>query len=72
MIAEAFTRRLRRPVTLAELGMGDSAPDLLNDVDPHGGTIAGSRTHAVARLAALCAMDADPARRCLCSSPSTL
>ncbi|MEU0189891.1 hypothetical protein ABZ250_08550 [Streptomyces afghaniensis] len=62
LIAEAFTRRLRRPVALTELGMGDSAPDVLNDV-PYGGAIAERTTHAVVYLAALCGMDADPARQ---------
>ncbi|WP_033320217.1 hypothetical protein [Streptomyces yerevanensis] len=63
LIAEAFTRRLRRPVPLVELGMGDSAPDILDAVDPYGGAIAERETSAVARLAVLCGMDADPARR---------
>lgn len=63
LIAEAFTRRLRRPVSLSELGMtGESVPRLPSLSPPVPGPD-GERGDAVGELAALCAADADPGRR---------
>ncbi|MET9295916.1 hypothetical protein [Streptomyces sp. NPDC003077] len=61
VLAEALTRRLGRPVTLADLGMADRAahPPGTGPPDP----AAGREPHALARLLTLCEMDADPARR---------
>lgn len=56
LVAEAFARRLGRPVAPADLGMGPSGP-VLGD----GG--ADSRGGAVDGLARLCGIDADPVRR---------
>ncbi|KAA6212390.1 hypothetical protein CP973_23580 [Streptomyces albofaciens JCM 4342] len=66
LIAEAFARKLRRPVPLGALGMGKSAaPDVLDSVDVYGRKGADGETRAVTLLAVLCGMDADPVRRCL-------
>ncbi|WP_180268716.1 hypothetical protein [Streptomyces sp. Ru87] len=59
LIAEALTRRLRRPVTASDLGMGPCEPGPPLDTRPPGGAPSG----AVARLTTLCALNADPARR---------
>jgi tetratricopeptide (TPR) repeat protein len=66
LIAEAFSRRLRRPVSPADLDMEDRAPASPIGLGPDGGrTMPGRELDAAASLAALCAMDADPARRTL-------
>ncbi|RSO18280.1 hypothetical protein DMH15_37095 [Streptomyces sp. WAC 06725] len=64
LIAEAFTRKLRRPVPLGALGMGKSAaPDVLGSLDAYVRKGADGERRAVPLLATLCGMDADPARR---------
>lgn len=64
LIAEAFTRKLRRPVPLGALGMGKSAaPDVLGSLDAYVRKGADGERRAVPLLAMLCGMDADPARR---------
>lgn len=64
LIVEAFSRRLCRPVALAELGMGCPAgPGVPGAAGPWGEVTAAERGDAVAHLAELCGADADPARR---------
>ncbi|WP_050514629.1 hypothetical protein [Streptomyces rimosus] len=64
LIAEAFTRKLRRPVSPGALGMGKSAaPDVRDSIEAYVRKGADGETRAVALLATLCGMDADPVRR---------
>lgn len=65
LIAEAFSRKPRRPVSPADLNMQDCAPAAPTGLGPDGRAGPGREPGAVASLATLCAMDADPARRIL-------
>ncbi|AXK36714.1 hypothetical protein DVA86_33305 [Streptomyces armeniacus] len=65
ILSEAFSRRLGRPVSLADLGMGPAAPGGGEGAAqvPPGEAAPGDAEQVVTRLAALCGMDADPPRR---------